>query len=113
MSRTGGCSRRTPRAGNRSPPVDVESVTKGEIMRKWIGIAIVALLGAGGIVALFSNGRASDSSGEQGAKASSGATAADSAARHGSFAQGTADVAQPGGVASSAVGTPAGGNVAP
>ncbi len=37
--------------------VGVEVLTKGDTMRRWIGIGLVMLLGAGALVALVSNGR--------------------------------------------------------
>ncbi len=77
-------------------------------MRRWIGIGIVVLLGAGGIVALFSNGRA-----EESGKASSAATAADPAAVRGAFAVGKQDATTSGSGDTASTTTPAGSEVAP
>jgi hypothetical protein len=38
----------------------VEVLTKGDTMRRWMGIGLVMLLGAGALVALVSNGRGTD-----------------------------------------------------
>lgn len=81
-------------------------------MRKWIGIGIVVLLGAGAIVALFTNAGNSNGSATGGAKASSVATAAEPGRVSGAFAVGKQEASTS---AADSVSTtvPAGGAVAP